>query len=452
MGSVNLTGRVPRPLATISGRLVATGVVVFLLLVGAVVYGFHYRLEKQQARKEQQQSQLVASDAAQSNRRSVEGETPVSSVSTSATPTTNPVPSIATPLVNAAHTVAQPFPSPANAPASQSAQTPAAPVYYAPQPVPQVDLQEELRKQALAHRYARQQEALEAPTGAQDQRTASSSTPDPIQAEMAQLNNLLHPAVGVTSRAPVDGASAPALAPAGVEPANGYRAQNAQGEKREFQEGGEGPEDDYLKTTRTPPLSPWVVQRGTVIPAALPHRLVSDLPGDLIAEVARDVYDSPTQKYVMIPAGSRLVGEYNSSVTYGQNRVQAVWTAIYFPDGSFIDLDRMPSHAADGAVGLKDQVDNHWKRVIGGVALSSVLAAGLQISQNRTNSSVLTYPSAGQEAAAAIGTQAAQLGEQITNRNLNIQPALKIRPGEIFAVSVKKDMLFPGPYEPLAVK
>jgi type IV secretion system protein TrbI len=448
MGPIHLTGRVPRPLATISGRLVATGVVVFLLLVGAIVYGFHYRLQKQQARKQQQQTQRVASDAAQSNRQSVEGEMPVSSVSSGPTSATPP---ITAPLVNAARTVAQPFPSAATAPASQSTQTPAAPVYYAPEAAPQVDPQEELRKQALAHRYARQQEAMEAPTGIQQQGNTTASI-EPAQAELAQLNSLLHPATEVPGQTPIAGAPAAVLTAGGFDARAGYRAQNAQGEKRQFQEGGEAPEDDYLKTTRTPPLSPWVVQRGTVIPAALPHRLVSDLPGDLIAEVARDVYDSPTQKYVMIPAGSRLVGEYNSSVTYGQNRVQVVWTAIYFPDGSFIDLDRMPSHAADGALGLKDQVDNHWKRVIGGVALSSVLAAGLQISQNRTNSSVLTYPSAGQEAAAAIGTQAAQLGEQITNRNLNIQPTLKIRPGEIFAVSVKKNMIFPGPYEPFTAQ
>lgn len=452
MAFANLAGRVPQPLATISGRLVTTVIVVFLLLIGAVVYGFHYRLEKQQARKDQQQTQLVASDAAQSNRQSVEGEIPVSSVSgVQSSPIGRSAP-IVTPLINAARTVAQPFPSAGTPTPSQSTQQPAAPAYYASQPVSEVDLQEELRKQALAHRYARQQEALEAPTGAQDQHTGTTNVADPAQAQMAQLNNLLRPAAEVAAAAPVIGGPALVPAPGGPQPTNGYVGQNAQAEKRKFQEGDEAPEDDYLKTTRTPPLSRWVVQRGTVISALLSHRLVSDLPGDLTAEVARDVYDSPTQKYVMIPAGSRLVGEYNSSVTYGQNRVQVVWTAIYFPDGSFIDLDRMPSHAADGAVGLKDQVDNHWKRVIGGVALSSVLAAGLQISQNRTNSSVLTYPSAGQEAAAAIGTQAAQLGEQITNRNLNIQPTLKIRPGEIFAVSVKKDMLFPGPYEPVSVK
>jgi type IV secretion system protein TrbI len=153
----------------------------------------------------------------------------------------------------------------------------------------------------------------------------------------------------------------------------------------------------------------------------------------------------------MIPAGSRLVGEYNSSVGYGQSRVQVIWAAIYFPDGSHIDLDRMPSHAADGSSGLKDQVDNHLKRLVGGVVLSSMLAAGLQISQNRTNGSVLAYPSTGQVTASAVGTQASELGQQMTNRNLNVQPTLKIRPGEIFAVSVTRDMLFSGPYERMSL-
>ena len=450
MSSVDLTGRVPQPRPTISGRLLGAGIVVFLLVVAAVVYGFHFRLVKQEARKQAQQTQLVASDAATSNRQSVEGEVPASALATPPSSATAQGGSLTTPLVNAAQTVAHPFPG-------QQGQTPAAntavpqPVQPSPPPVdyaqapaaaPQVDVQEELRKQALAHRYARQQEAFEAPTGAQDKSAAAT---DPTQGDAAQFNSLLHPAIQALP------AAAPSSVLAAGPDAGGYRGQNAQGQKRQFDEGGEGP-GDYLKTTRVPPLSPWVVQRGAVIPAALPHRLVSDLPGDLIAETVRDVYDSPTQKYVMIPAGSRLVGEYNSSVSYGQSRVQIVWTAIYFPDGSFIDLDRMPSHAADGASGLKDQVDNHWARVIGGVALSSVLAAGLQISQNRTNGSVLTYPSVGQEAGAAIGTQASEMGQQITSRNLNIQPTLKIRAGEIFAVSVKKDMLFPGPYEPLPAK
>jgi type IV secretion system protein VirB10 len=223
---------------------------------------------------------------------------------------------------------------------------------------------------------------------------------------------------------------------------------NGQDDKERFHQPRESQPAGYLKTTRVPPLSRFVLERGTVIPAALPQSVVSDLPGDLIAEVSRDVFDSPTGKFLLIPAGSRLVGEYNSRVSFGQKRIQIAWTAVYFPDGSFLDLGRMPAQAADGGAGLADQVDNHWKRLIGGVALSSILAAGLSVSQNRSSSgSVLTYPSAGQQAAAAVGTQATEAGAQITNRNLNVQPSLKIRPGELFSVFIERDIVFSAPYE-----
>lgn len=467
MASINLAGRIAVPRTAISPRLLMVGGGVLVLLILGVIYGFHVRIKRQQERKEQQHSQNVASDAAASNRQTIEGEIPVSSLAAGAGPqttTTSSAVGIAAPLVNAVKTVAHSFPEP-TAPVPPSAQSqsittassqlappPSVPYYSSPVATP-ADRDEEIERRARQRRYARQQQAMEAPTGAQEQhasRAGGVNVPvDPIQNDIAQLNALVHPAGSIGGNmpsVPTAGVAAP-----GGESGSGYRVQNAQSEKRQFQEGGQSAAEDYLNTSRTSPLSRWVVQRGTVIPAALPHRLVSDLPGDLIAEVQRDVYDSPSQKYVMIPAGSRLVGEYNSRVSYGQSRVQVVWIAIYFPDGSFIDLDRMSSHAADGAVGLKDQVDNHWKRLIGGVALSSLLAAGLQVSQNH-NSSILAYPSTTQEIGAAVGTQAAELGQQITNRNLNIQPTLKIRTGEIFAVSVKKDMVFPGPYEPLSAK
>jgi type IV secretory pathway VirB10-like protein len=170
----------------------------------------------------------------------------------------------------------------------------------------------------------------------------------------------------------------------------------------------------------------------------------------VVAEVKRDVYDSPQHRYVLIPAGSLLAGEYNSAVTYGQKRAQVIWTYLRFPDGSYVNFDKFISHSADGAVGLGDKVDNHIKRLLGGVALTSAFAAGIQISQNRTGgNSTLSYPSNTQLAASAAGQQAAQLGEQITTRNLNVQPTIKIRPGDVFYVSVLKTIIFPGPYKPL---
>ena len=450
---INLAGRLPVLTQPVSNRLIVLGVVIGVVLLGAVVFGFRYRFQKQEARKESQQLQTTASDAATSNRELIEGGQSLPPSTFSGLPVSaNQAPASTVPAPNPAAT----WPPPGSSPVTQPyPPVPYQPAYFPASPTAPVSGADQLRAQALSRELERRQQAMEAPTGAGNPaaNSPSSSSPalDTAQADLAQLNTLLRQPQGFTP------ASTPVIptgpfAPAENEGAQGYRSQNDQSGKRQFTDESEGVGNDYLKTTRTPPLSQWVVQRGTVIPAALPNKLVSDLPGDLIAEVVRDVYDSPSQKYVEIPAGSRLIGEYNSSVSYGQNRVQIVWTAVYFPDGSFIDLDRMPSHSADGATGLKDQTDNHWKRVVAGVALSSILSAGLQVSQNRTNGSVLTYPSTGQVIASGVGTQASQLGEQLTNRNLNIQPTLKIRPGEIFAVSVKKDIVFPGPYEPLPKK
>jgi len=254
MSSVDLTGRVPQPRPTISGRLLGAGIVVFLLVVAAVVYGFHFRLIKQQARKQAQQTQLVASDAATSNRQSVEGEVPASALATPPSPATAPGGSITTPLVNAAQTVAHPFPGQQGQTPAANAQPVQAPVYYAPPEAPPVDAQEELRKQALAHRYARQQEAFEAPTGPQEK---SAPATDPTQADAAQFNSLLHPAI----QAP------PAAAPSSVltagPDAGGYGGQNAQGQKRQFDEGGEGP-GDCLKTMRVAQLKKRYGDEGAV--------------------------------------------------------------------------------------------------------------------------------------------------------------------------------------------
>ena len=461
--AINLVGRIPIIKEAISPRTFWLGAGVALLLIVGVVVGFKVRFTKQEERRQQQQAASIASDAAQSNRGQVEGGViPASNLAGLPTTPAQSSPSVAvtpTGQMPTANPNGQPL-QPAPPVMATGAQTPAytpqptAPMYaYQPASAPVVDPAQQLRQQLTTRRLEREQQAIDGPTGLQEQRAATAPSSDPQLQELSTLRTLLQSQNGGP---PIPYPSVPQSNPGtgDSEGGQGYRTQNGQADKRQFQEGGEGPADDYLKTTRTPPLSRWVVQRGTVIPATLPHKLVSDLPGDLIAEVARDVYDSPTQKFVEIPAGSRLVGEYNSSVSFGQNRVQVVWIAIYFPDGSFIDLDRMPSHSADGSAGLKDQVDNHWTRTIAGVALSSLLSAGLSISQNRSNgsNSVLNYPSTGQVAASAVGTQAAQLGQQLTNRNLNVQPTLKIRPGEIFAVSVKKDILFQGPYQPMEVK
>jgi type IV secretion system protein VirB10 len=152
---------------------------------------------------------------------------------------------------------------------------------------------------------------------------------------------------------------------------------------------------------------------------------------------------------LLIPQGARLLGTYNSQVTYGQKGLQVIWTRIIFPDGSAVDLDGMVGNDAKGNSGFRFDVDNHYKRLVGMALLTSLFAAGIEISQRRDNSSVLTTPTAGQAATAAVGQQLGELGVEVTRRNLNVQPTIKIPIGYRFNVRVNRDMLFEAPYEPV---
>ncbi len=226
-------------------------------------------------------------------------------------------------------------------------------------------------------------------------------------------------------------------------------AQNGQGAKEAFlDKARSGAKDNYLRSMRTAPLSKYEIKAGWEIPAVMEQGLNSDLPGELKALVAENVFDTATGKYLLIPQGARLVGVYDSHVSYGQNGVQAVWNRIIFPDASTIDLNGMTGQDAQGYSGFRQTVDHHYKRLIGFAALTSLFSAGFAVSQNQ-NQSALTYPSASQVAASAVGAQVTQLGAEMTRRNLNVQPTVKISAGYKFHVRVNRDIIFDGPYRPI---
>ena len=131
-------------------------------------------------------------------------------------------------------------------------------------------------------------------------------------------------------------------------------------------------------------------------------------------------------------------------MAYGQRRVLVAWNQVIFPNGSTIDLKGMEGTDGQGQAGFRDLVDNHYMRIFGSATLMSLLSAGAQLSQPQ-NSNMLTAPSAGQEAAAAMGQELNMVGQNLLNRNLNIQPTLIIRPGYAFNVLVSRTMILP-PY------
>lgn len=221
----------------------------------------------------------------------------------------------------------------------------------------------------------------------------------------------------------------------------GMAAENRQNEKQAFLSGSPAAET-YLNQRRTAAVnSSQEVKAGTVIPGVMISGLNSDLPGQIMAQVRENVYDSATGQSLLIPAGARLVGIYDSNVTLGQERALVGWQRIIYPDGSSISLDRMPGADVGGYAGFNDKVNNHYWRIFGNGLLLSVFSAGIQLSQpqasngeNYNNSQII---------AGALGQQMGQLGMQMAQRNMNIQPTLEIRPGYQFNVMVTKDIILP---------
>ena len=248
------------------------------------------------------------------------------------------------------------------------------------------------------------------------------------------------PAVGSGKQGfdPMAGASSQAA------PADPTAVQNRQDAKEAFlAKAGEG-------GTRNPsslqmPASPYQVMAGTVIPAALVTGINSDLPGQVIASVTEGVYDTATGKHLLIPQGSRLTGRYDSQVAFGQRRVLLVWTRVILPDTSSVALDRLPGIDPAGYAGLEDGVDWHWDRILAGAALSTLLGVGAELAapENRTDGNRIVI-------ATREGAQDAvnQVGQEITKRNMSVQPTLTIRPGFPMRVMVSKDLVL-RPYQPL---
>lgn len=274
---------------------------------------------------------------------------------------------------------------------------------------------------------------------------AQSSAPSSltIDAEQQRVNQETEAARTSKVFANTNVRPSPAPAPSSETPSNATTSsdeafsQNGQDRKLAFVN---APAD---RRTTSPdrllrPASPFVVQAGTIIPAALITGIRSDLPGQVTAQVTENVYDTPTGRARLIPQGARLIGTYDSQVAFGQSRVLLVWTRLIMPNGRSIVLERQPGADVAGYSGLEDELDNHWKELLGAAALSTLLGVGSELgsgADNGSNTAVLQALRLG--AANSLN----QTGQQVVRRNLNIQPTLTIRPGFPVRVIVNRDLV-----------
>ncbi|MDT8263590.1 TrbI/VirB10 family protein [Roseomonas sp. DSM 102946] len=182
------------------------------------------------------------------------------------------------------------------------------------------------------------------------------------------------------------------------------------------------------------PASPNILQAGAVISAALISGIRSDLPGQITAQVTENIYDSPTGRILLVPQGTRVIGQYDNNVQFGQSRVLLVWNRLIFPNGRSIVLERQPGADAEGYAGLQDGVDYHWWDLAKAAGLSTLLSVGAELAVDDDDRLIQAIRNGGQDTVN-------DAGQQIVRRQLNIAPTLTIRPGFPVRVIVTRDII-----------
>lgn len=214
------------------------------------------------------------------------------------------------------------------------------------------------------------------------------------------------------------------------------------GRRAQFLNGQRGRDDGVLDPTYAPPRSPYTIQAGATISAALITALNSDQPGRVIAQVSENVFDSVTGEVLLIPQGARLIGSYDSDTAYGERRLLVVWNRLIMPNGWSIPLRAMPGADAAGSAGLTGDVDAHIGRIVVASLISAVLGVAANESEDEDDDARLS-----QSIGDAAAQQAAQTGSRLVERELNVRPTLRVRAGARVRVLVSQDIPL-RPYPP----
>lgn len=175
-----------------------------------------------------------------------------------------------------------------------------------------------------------------------------------------------------------------------------------------------------------------VVPMGTLIPAVLETPLDSTRPGLVRAIVSEDAkgFDG---KRVLIPRGSRLIGEYASDIQSGQSRVLVNWLRLIRPDGVAI---RISSPAADalGGAGIPGRVNTFFLQRFANALLQSALQVGVNLASRPGNGSVIV---------SVPTSSVANVGQSLLP-SIDTKPRIRVRQGAMMDVFVAHDLDFSG--------
>jgi type IV secretion system protein VirB10 len=232
--------------------------------------------------------------------------------------------------------------------------------------------------------------------------------------------------------------------------AQGQPDPNGQAKKREFLRGDNGGAafipQDYSQNVPLPQQFPYELKAGTVIPGLLISGINSDLPGNVLAQVSENVWDTATGKHVLIPKGTKIIGVYDSEVSYGQRRVLFVWNRLILPNGTSLNIAGSPGIDQAGYSGISGRVNEHLGKMLGAALFASVFIAGAEMIYDKDSQQNSDNKSPSDVAAESTARSILEMGTRLMNKASDIQPTITVRPGKKVGIFVQQDVVFPFPY------
>lgn len=187
----------------------------------------------------------------------------------------------------------------------------------------------------------------------------------------------------------------------------------------------------------TEPLSPFELKAGALIPAALLTAVDTARAGPVVAAVTEPVYDTVAGRFLLLPQGSRLIGRHEGESAYGDRRAFITWDRLILPNGKSLVLTGAPGVDAAGAVGVRGEVDRRLFPLGVATLFAGAITTLGQVARDRDDRSGGLLGDAGD--AAAI--EGARVGGRLIDRELEVRPSIRLRPGERVRVLITRDLI-----------
>jgi type IV secretion system protein VirB10 len=304
---------------------------------------------------------------------------------------------------------------------------------FSPEALEERARREDARRRAHGHRDAQQDPWREA--GEQERARAAQEHYQALRSPMVVGGR----SAGTRRQQPAGGSQSGSQRMAAemeAVPSDAMMVRSTRQRQREFYERDRtGRQTQSYEKLRSP-RSPYLLQEGTMIPLSLLTAISSDIPGPIQAQVRSPVYDSVNGDYLLIPPGSRMVGEYSTTLAHGQTRLQFVWTRLILPNGDSIQMNA-PGLSDDGTSGVRDDIDMHYDKIFGAAIASSILSFGAQSAAGTVNREAVRPE---QVAAGQVGENVASVGARMVDRELDVKPTLSVDRGHDVQAYLTRDI------------